>query len=65
MKVRTKEVYGEYNQILSVVFSMDISEENYNSERSIHPKCSLQHFYNSQDMVTNKCPSAKEWIKNM
>lgn len=36
MKVRTKEGYGEYNQILSVVFSVDISEENYNSERSMH-----------------------------
>ena len=36
MKVRSKEGYGEYNQILSVVFSMDISEENYNSERCIH-----------------------------
>ena len=37
MKVRTKEGYREYNQILSVVFSTDIAEENYNSERSMHP----------------------------
>lgn len=44
MKVRTKEVYGEYNQILSVVFSMDISEENYNSERSMHPSVHYNTF---------------------
>ena len=44
MKVRTKEVYGEYNQILSVVFSMDISEENYNSERSMHPNVHYNTF---------------------